>query len=239
MRLDRFASLTTLALLFASLAVINAQAGEITIYDTQLQAWKVSWTAPNVAFADTTPGQNEEFPLRTTNLSETKSFPNLDPITVLFEQQASNVDEGGSGSPNPPGGLNFLLQATVTNNDTQVRNWYKYRVELNDLTPLVPGVGGFHPDSAHFHYPGPPANRYNSSPLTWADGQNPDNFFLLSDGVVTPGSSLTYEARIHDIIRQNKLSRFEMIQIPVPEPATWTLAILGISALFALRARRK
>lgn len=81
------------------LALGSAQAGQITIYATNLDPWKVIFPA-NVDLQDITPGQSMINPVRTERLGAILIYPDTKPITIKFEEINTSQSDVESIHPN-------------------------------------------------------------------------------------------------------------------------------------------
>lgn len=238
----------TIRLGLVSLALVpllaaTASAGSITIYDTFLNPWTVSWNDPRVlSVTDTTVGQDAQNPIRTTDLEKEVNFTTNDPVVLLFTQNAV-----GTQTSTGAAGLNFVMLNTIFNNTGWEWSGFTETIEdhdlFNDDGELIvadppPTGSGFHPPAAHFH-----------TPLTF--GSNPGGFSLLDPdatqsgqiaelgGGLMPdsGALLEFSLRVHDHVAVDYLRSFTLTETPVPAPEPASVALVG-AGLAALAVRR-
>lgn len=239
-----------------------AWAEMITIFDSTLGGWTVSWTDTRVDVTDITPGQNPNNPVQTTMLQKVANFTaegGQAPIVLTFtENEVSNANVGGSGQGGGGAGLNFRLFNIIFNN-TGV-DWRGFGETLSDhdqileagvLSPAPPPTfteSNAHPAIAHFHDRRGSTTDFNitqSPPWVLADGIDALNVLFLTQPPNTlngKGGELNFDVRIHDILAQSYKRIFTLTETPkpVPEPSSLTLLSLGLLSLIGCsRYRRK
>lgn len=223
----------------------SASAGSITIYDTFLNPWTVSWDDDRVlSVTDTTPGQNPDNPIRTTDVEKEVNFTSNEPVVLFFTQNAlGTVNSTGAA------GLNFVLLNTIFNNTGWP--WQAFSETLDDhdlfnddgelVVADVPPVGsGFHPAQAHFHTP----LTFGSNPAGWSlldpDATQSGQVADLGGTTYMPdsGALLEFSLRVHDHVAIDYQRSFTLTETPQPIPEPSSLVLLG-GGLATLAARRR
>jgi hypothetical protein len=252
MCIGRLATLGALSLLvLGDFSASSAQAGFITIYDTNKDPWKADTVLSGGILKDTTPNQDEKNPIRTTSVTLTfpYTFDSAFFNTIVFTQlKPSSRSAGGrAGNPDKPDddtgagaafGLNFNLTATITN--MQPVSWSGFKAKLIDLEPAIPRTGtADHPPESHFHFLGKMNDPYLSNPLKYVAGINGGLSFELGNGEVPPGKDLTFQAKIHDIVYKDVERGFELVLTPTPVPEPSSLVLIATGGAFLAACGRR
>ncbi|MCI0334527.1 MAG: hypothetical protein L0228_15020 [Planctomycetes bacterium] len=211
-------------------------------YDT---GYEVSWTSPDVSKVHWEP-RDGAIGARTNqgSLIIEKTYRNLDPIVFTFTETKYARDFG----------LRITLREIVFNRTGF--NWSGFVWRLQESgnvakTDIPHHLDADHPWFAHFHNDNYAFSPFSNDPIRMQEGNNAPHGLQARNGILRSGHLTDWNPRgigIHEFsmqqvppagtTRRNRVFNLSQSPIPVPEPVTLGLALLGLGALLPQCRRR-
>jgi PEP-CTERM motif len=208
------------------------------------QGTVIAWTA---RFDEVQNGNTVDlsFDAASATITKTVTFKSPTPVSILFFE-----DEVATADSDNTEGIRILMNEVVTNKTPS--DWKGFEQELLNTTPVCDGgqsqksnackvttagrtpatrdIGtAVHPQFPHFHTIA--ATKFDPFADATPGGANAKSFIALAGGPVKiddtwrPRAIVLHNVEVQGFRRQFALTE---VPLPVPEPATWLMAIGGI-----------